>query len=567
MKKTFKRLSAVALSTVLTFSVGAMAYVPVTSAYEVTVNKPSSDTATHTYEAYQVFSGTLHVSGSDVVLSDVDWGTGIKSADLLNELKDTTFGDTKPFETCTDAKGVAKILDDWADNADNLKKFADIVGKHLDTATVTGTAGNNKLTISDPGYYFIKDKDGTLDGNKNGAYTDYILKVVNSVEIDAKEDVPAITKTIIETNGPTVANTASIGEPIDFQINSKVPDMSAYDKYFFVINDTMCDGLTFNPDSVKVYIGDSTTAVNTDDYEVQTGTAAGSYTFQIVMKDFKAKHNSDAGKAVKVTYQAALNKDADISDAGNVNTVNLTYSNNPNVAYTGENEPSGTDPTGITPDSKTKTYTTGIMLKKIDGSTKLALTGAEFKLSGSGVNKVVITSSSSFKEDTNGTFYKLKDGTYTQTAPETGTESQYASTTVKYRLDKTLVNHSGSGTDSSVTSEVDDMGIITFEGLSEGTYTLTETKAPNGYNTISPIEIVITANPTFDAPNWKVTKGGNELSNGRGIYDFTVENNMGVTLPGTGGIGTTIFYVVGGMLVAAAFVLLITKKRMNIKNK
>ena len=97
MKKTFKRLSAVALSTVLTFSAGAMAYVPVTSAYEVTVNKPSSDTATHTYEAYQVFSGTIHVSGSDVVLSDVDWGTGIKSADLLNELKDTTFGDTKPF--------------------------------------------------------------------------------------------------------------------------------------------------------------------------------------------------------------------------------------------------------------------------------------------------------------------------------------------------------------------------------------------------------------------------------------------------------------------------------------
>ena len=109
--------------------------------------------------------------------------------------------------------------------------------------------------------------------------------------------------------------------------------------------------------------------------------------------------------------------------------------------------------------------------------------------------------------------------------------------------------------------------MISFAGLGTGTYTLTETVTPEGYNTISPIEIVITADPTYDAPNWTITRDGHELSNPTGIYEFTVENNKGVTLPGTGGIGTTIFYIVGGLMVSGAFVLLIVKKRMSIKEK
>ena len=106
--------------------------------------------------------------------------------------------------------------------------------------------------------------------------------------------------------------------------------------------------------------------------------------------------------------------------------------------------------------------------------------------------------------------------------------------------------------------------MMAFAGLGAGTYLLTEEVAPNGYNKLTnPITIVIAANPTLNGPNWTVTKDGTALTAPTGIYALEVENNMGATLPGTGGIGTTIFYIVGGALILGALILLITKKRMH----
>lgn len=577
MKNTFKRLSAALFSAAIAASLG-MSAIPASYAedYTVTINKAddSNDKATHTYEAYQVFAGDLHGTGDDAVLSNVVWGSGVNGSALLDALKASSeFGTPNAFASCDSAQKVAEVIDQWSDNTKMLQKFADIAAANLSASpTVSGTAGNNKLTMNAPGYYFIKDKDGTLDNSELGAYTDYILKVVDSVTIEAKEDVPAITKKIIESDGLKEANTASIGDSVDFQLDSKVPDMSAYNKYFYVINDTMGSGLDFKPSTVKVYIDDMTTPITSSNYEVQTGAAADGYSFQIVMKNFKKNYEDKTGKPIKVTYSAELTDKADRTEKGNENKVNLTYSNNPNHEYKGENEPSTTpgdgDVTGKTPDSNTKTYTTSLLLNKIDGADKKLLEGAKFQLKGEKVNKVIIGNVENFKEDANGTYYKLTDGTFTLTAPTTETSSSYASTITKYKLDAESILHSGNGADSYVEATTDTNGKVTFAGLGAGTYTLTEIEAPSGYNKLAnPITIVISANPTLEGPDWTVTKDGSSLTKPTGIYEFTIENNKGVTLPSTGGMGTTIFYVVGGLLVAGALVLLVVKKRMNIKEK
>ena len=576
MKKTFKRITAMLMTAALAGSASMMA-MSAFADYTVTFEKKSgsNDTAKHTYEAYQVFKGDMSGTGADAVLSNIDWGTGVKAADLLSALKTSTaFGASSPFAECTDAASVAKVIDGWADNDANIQKFADLVGANLSTATVTGTEGNNTLTLNDAGYYFIKDKDGSLADSKLGAYTDYILKVVDSVKINPKEDVPTIEKNILESEAKKKANTASIGDVITFQLDSVVPDMSAYNKYYYVINDTMCEGLTFDNTSVEVFIDGS--KINDSNYEVQTGDAAKvgtvQYSFQIVMKNFKSNYSDKAGKDIMVRYKATLNDNADRTSLGNENTVNLTYSNNPNHEYVGENEPSNTpgdgDVTGITPNSNTKTYTTSLLINKIDGADKSVLKGAKFELKGAGVNNVIMANANSFEEDANGTYYKLTDGTFTLTEPTNETASKYESISQKYKLNTTSTKHSGTGEESYVEAITDEKGIITFAGLGEGTYTLTEKEAPTGYNKLAnPITITITANPTLTDPGWTVKKGDQQLTKPKGIYEFTVENNKGATLPGTGGIGTALFYTAGTLLIAGGATLLITKKRMNVKEK
>ncbi len=249
---------------------------------------------------------------------------------------------------------------------------------------------------------------------------------------------------------------------------------------------------------------------------------------------------------------------------------------NPSHTYDGENEPSETEKNdktviGKTPESNTKTYTTGIKVVKIDAKTGERLKGAEFQAQGDGLNKVVYTQATSFKEDANGTYYKLKNGTYTDTVPTGSTSKYYDSTTVKYSVtftesNKTQEKVEGENTVKMIT---DDTGIATFEGLGNGTYTLKETKAPEGYNLLGDtFSVTLDSAPSLDGPNWTVDGKEVDLDeSGLIIKEFVIENNKGVTLPGTGGMGTTLFYVVGGALVAGAGVLFVTKKRMNIKEK
>ena len=269
-----------------------------------------------------------------------------------------------------------------------------------------------------------------------------------------------------------------------------------------------------------------------------------------------------------MTYSATLNEKADLStNKGNKNTVKLTYSNNPNVDYKGDNEPDSTDPVGVTPEHVTVTYSTQLQLTKVDGANKeVKLEGVEFQITGTSI-KTAVSKGDYFKQDAAGTYYQLKDGTFTETAPTTETESKYVSTSVKYaKVTDTAEQTKMQKVTASGTTDAN--GVITFEGLGAGTYYITELKTLGGYNLLTaPITVVITATPGTTSCTWTAKVNGENATFEDDMVKLTVENNKGSVLPITGGIGTTIFYVIGGLLVCGAVVMAITKKKMSVEDK
>ena len=206
-------------------------------------------------------------------------------------------------------------------------------------------------------------------------------------------------------------------------------------------------------------------------------------TMKIAIKNF-IQYKNEVGKDIVVTYSATLNEKADLTQAGNKNTVKLTYSNNPNVDYKGDNEPDTTDPVGETPEHVTVTYSTKLQLTKVDGADKnVKLEGVEFQITGTSI-KTAVSKGEYFKQDAAGTYYQLKDGTFTETAPTTETGSKYVSTSVKYaKVTDTAEQTKMQKVTASGTTDAN--GLITFEGLGAGTYYITELKAKSGYNLLT----------------------------------------------------------------------------------
>lgn len=543
--KATKRIFSVFLTCVLAFTMAfAMGLTASAADYTITINKPAGD-IDRTYEAYQIFQGNLDGS----TLSDIEWGTGIDGAAFLTELKKNA-----PFTSCTDAKTVAEKLAAFTDDSDEAVAFAKLAGKFLTTATATSSTG--KITVP-AGYYLLKDVTTVTDD----ALSLNILKVVKDVTVNPKADHPTVDKKIgTDISTGVAANEATIGDKVPFVIASKVPQMQGYTKYFFVLNDSMTAGLTYNKD-VAIKIG--TTTLAADAYDVTYDDTAN--TMKIVIKNF-IQYKSEAGKDIVVTYSATLNENANLTQAGNKNTVKLTYSNNPNVDYKGDNEPDSTDPVGVTPEHVTVTYSTKLQLTKVDGADhNVKLEGVEFQITGTSI-KTAVSKGEYFKQDAAGTYYQLKDGTFTETAPTAETGSKYVSTSVKYAkvTDTTEQTNMQKVTASGTT---DKNGLITFEGLGAGTYYITELKTLGGYNLLTaPITVTITGTPsaTGSGYSWFVSSNATFEDD---MVKLTVENNKGSVLPITGGIGTTIFYVIGGLLVCGAVVMAITKKKLSVEDK
>ena len=435
-------------------------------------------------------------------LSNIVWGSGV------SETGQTALGDAA-------AKAeTIKTADDAADFAKELAPYLDTVAGSANAVT------DGKYVISRlaAGYYLIKDQDGSLTDDHD-SYTSYILKVVKNENVSPKNTgTPEVVKKVRDINDST-GETSGWQDSADLDISDSVPfqltatlanNVSSYTTYTVVFHDTMSKGLTYNNDA-KVYIGGE----ETDGFTItSTVNADGSTTLTISCNDVKALGAGNSS-VITVEYTATLNENAIIGSAGNPNKVYLEYSNNPHDSTE----------TGKTPEDTVIVFTYKTIINKVtknpdydpevEGSKEyIPLTGAEFTLQ-----------------------KKQADGTYKDIA----------------------VVKNAEGTP------------FTFSGLDDGEYKLVETTTPSGYNDIDDIEFEIIATHTNGDTPVLENLNGNKISGEitfasnttDGSLSANVINNKGAELPSTGGMGTTIFYVVGSILVLAAVVLLVTKKRMS----
>ena len=483
----------------------------------------------HTFTAYQIFSGREE----DGTLSDVQWGNGINSEVFLAALKaDTTYGSL--FTDCTDAAAVAKVLGDNNTNTALANAVAKLAyAKKTGTGTAL-TSGEN--TLAD-GYYLVVDT--TEDVGEGGAYNTALLQVVGNINITVKTDAPTVEKKVLEDDkynkdggygtGYNDVADYNMGDAVPFHLIGSVPDMSRYDTYKYIFHDTLSAGLTLNEDSIKVYVASD--KEGTDKAEITGWTkAVNGQSFTVSFTDLKTVSGVSQGKYIIVEYTATLNQNAVVGLDGNPNEVYLEYSNKPDQSGSGD-----TDNTGNTPEDKVIVFTYELDTTKVDGQDNTKkLEGAEFKLHNAD-NKWAIVDSNS-------------------------------------RVTGWSDTEEGG---STLTSDAN--GLFKVIGLDDGTYYLKETKAPAGYNLMSSeITVVITATTT-NGQTWTDGVASSALTNlavtaagtagtgdtSTGIAGITVANNKGSTLPETGGMGTTIFYVLGTILVLGAAIMLIAKKRMN----
>lgn len=554
-----KRMLAMLLAAVMLLAMGTTAFAAETATGSITIsNAANVSVENKTFNAYKVL--------------DLEYYNAEKSSyvytvpEKLKSFYQTYFDikDEGDFSAqVVNAIGGLKDqeLFDFAQAALDAAKTAGIT-----PGTATGGKDDTCVTINNLtlGYYVVED------AGSEKPISALILETTDpDVSVHIKADKPDIDKVIVEGEKTTDKNNASIGDKVSFKITSKVPDMTGYEKYYFIVTDTMSKGLSFN-DDIIITVGGSKLEMDCENgYKVTTTTnKKGETVIEIVFKNF-IKQKPDS--AIVIEYSATVNEDAVIGTAGNPNSVNLEYSNNPNIKDNGQSadpdKPAGGDVTGKTPDEVTYTYLTGIEITKVNKDSN-RLKGAEFEITGEKINNVLVKRDV-YEESADGSYYKLKDGTYTEINPKQETEGKYESTTIRYKLttDKEIKKSTESVHASGV---VGDDGVLRFDGLAAGEYIIKELKAPDGYNLLkNPITVNIVWNAPQDGSTkceWVAT--ANETTNvviEDGVIKLDIVNQAGSELPSTGGIGTTIFYAAGAVLMLFSVVLLVTKKRMSTK--
>ncbi|MCB6993328.1 isopeptide-forming domain-containing fimbrial protein [bacterium 210820-DFI.6.37] len=473
------------------------------------------------------------------------------------------------YNSMTDGQNLVDFIQKNKDDASVLSNLAKALTEYaikskIDPAKSVEATTSTATTNLDYGYYVMNPRGGSAASP--GYATMFSMNTLSGKDttINVKAVYPSVEKQIVDGQNFVSANSASIGDDVTFTLTSKVPDLTGYKWYKFVAKDTLSEGLTYK-DLTSITVGGGDPLAETA-YTV-TKSEDGK-TIRFILKDLVAAKYTE-GAEIVIKYTATVNDKAAVGTVqGNSNAATIEYSNDP--SYTQDYDKSEDDfgenePKGKSGESKTKTYTTALTINKTDG--KNALTGAAFRITGDGV-KQVVTTGDVYVESEDGTYWNLKDGTYTTDDPATeGIDtSKYVDTSTKYKKEtETTLN--GTGGTTNVEAFVNSEGKLTFTGLGAGTYTISEIVVPDGYNKIADFDVKISFSQNATDNTYEFTAeatNNNTVTVGEdGTLSMDVVNQSGAVLPSTGGMGTTIFYILGGVLVVGAGVLLITRRRIN----
>ena len=564
--KTMKKLFALLLAVLM---VMGMATTAMADEITITITNKAPD---HVYEAYQVFSGTLSSVG---ILSDIEWGSGVNGDALLAALKASDKFEKEgvnQFAGCANAEAVANIISKWNADETPIKNFADVVAANLKTGTgscTTSVAGNGEyvLTLPAVGYYFIKDAQAVTGNN---VISDHMLYVAKSLEITPKDSEHTFTKTVNNTLDGTYTHAmdAQIGDTVYFKLETKLPSrFHDYKQYVMYMEDVLPAGLTFhrleaiyvahaagghtyyynaeasNPADNAYSQDNSTTSALA--YERKFGFTGNKLT--VNFGDLKkTQTNPNLNDTITVKYSATLK---DIPDNGVVDVVfgngdgRVGNQNTATVHFTNDMNKADGQANGYLSDTA-NVYAYQLEITKVDSRTKAPLTGAEFYLYRNVTNADNTTDKMYAHTDANGVI------------------TEWNTTTPARKLVSGDTNGDGVISSDEKTANT---GKFIIKGLDSLIYHLEEVKAPEGYNKMEE-SVVVTINGTISDHNLTNLTGSADSNVGTGTVDdgklaVNIENNPGTLLPTTGGIGTTIFYIVGGVLVLGAGAAFVMKKR------
>lgn len=471
--------------------------------YALTIANPVEG---HSYEVYQIYTGDVFAKEDGTgVLSNIKYGANYGTA------------------------GTALTADELT--ALQAEKNGMELAKRLSGA-VTGTAFTTLSTTTSTtqvpgGYYLIKDVWASGTAPTDAEFSDFMISIVGATTFKPKTiKEPTFEKT---SENLEIVSDKKVGDPVPFQLKATLPldfgsiavdgnnggTVSAA-AYKLVFHDELSEGLT-KPDSIVVKVnGNAVTPTVMPAFEGQILT----YTIDNVFGWCGLTKENAAGAEITIEYEATINDKA-IMRTGETNKATLDYTNGPS------------NQTGVTPEETVRVLLTQLVVSKVDG-TDAPLAGAGFTLYEYNENQPDLSAYTG--ED----FLQRP----TATVPEGGAKAN----------------------------------VFIFGGLKEGDYVLVESTTPDGYNTMEPVKvsieftkdettgeptaITVTSDPNTVDWNESLSDTDNDGKYEGGSASASIVNQSGIELPSTGGIGTTIFYVIGGIMVLGACVLLVTKKRM-----